>query len=238
LKIIIFSFIFLFNLEKMYQNPEYFINPLGVWAKTDIKEILDDMEDGELSEDGWKKVSTISGAAFKLIGKAVETKVEWIPILGTLVGKLTDARAMQEGAQELLEKSTAAKKWHYIQRGLDRYRQQSIDPEMWQTQYERKKGKLEEENKGLFPTMKWKEDQVEKQAREFADDATEGSMAHFIKNLDKKGEEEGEACYFFYRAYLTKIELKKPWWKILSYDPERVEIEDPLMHGEPYPEII
>jgi hypothetical protein len=199
---------------------------------------LEDIEkNGKLSEDGWKKVSRISGAAFKLIGKAVETKVEWIPILGTLVGKLTDAKAMQEGAQELLEKSTAAKKWHYIELGLSRYRYLAITQDEWNRHFENEKGRLKEEHPRWGKTQRWQK-KTERTAKDYAEKSISDNMDSFIARLDTKGESEGEACYFFYRAYLTKIELKKPWWKILSYDPERVEIEDPLMHGEPYPEII
>jgi hypothetical protein len=196
------------------------------------------MEDGELSEDGWKKVSTITKEAFKLIGKAVGTKVKLIPIVGTLVGYLMDARAMQEAEQELFEKSTAAKKWHYIEVGLSRYRYDAITPKTWQSFHDDRTAELEEDqDSSLWKTQKRKEE-IETWATDHADSSMKSLYRDFIEDLSTAGEKEGEACYFFYRAHLTKVELKKPWWKILSYDPERVEIEDPLMHGEPYPEII
>jgi hypothetical protein len=176
----------------MYQNPEYFINPLGVWAKTDIEEILEDIDDdGKLSEDGWKKVSIISGAAFKLIGKAVETKVEWIPILGTLVGKLTDAKAMQEGAQELLEKSTAAKKWHYIELGLSKYGNKRVAQGQWDIEYEREMDRLNKDKPRWWPmSMK------DREAREEANEDMGDIMYGFIDDLSTAGEKEGRSMLF------------------------------------------
>jgi hypothetical protein len=107
---------------------------------------------------------------------------------------------------------------------------------------ERYNDSLESQNENYPSFIPISQRTKERTARDNADKNLKHDMDDLIKQIEGEGEhykennyDEGIICYHFFRAWQIKPGTVTSG---MSYDPERVEIEDPLMHGEPYPEII
>jgi hypothetical protein len=232
------------RLEEIYSDPTTYLTPLGPaakWVEQDIKEILDDLDDDKLSPDSWEKLKDVSlelatkGA--KVAGKGAKW-VKFVPIVGQVVGFFCDAAISQEQYKAQFGRLKAIDKWAHINLGLEGYK--AIEGFFTQEKWEQRKDQFIEDAGHKYKP--WEQDDLEDDSSDHATGDLMNDMEDLIKQIEGEGEyykkdnyDEGIICYHFFRAWQIKPGTVRSG---MSYDPERVEIEDPLMHGEPYPEII
>jgi hypothetical protein len=202
-------------------------------AKDIIKKIGKFLEEFSKSSLGKEKLPKTIG---KILGKATK----WVPIIGDIVFSYLDAREAQGEAKELAANLQGIDKWQLIERGLGRY-DTGTTQESWNKTYNDRMQNLEEEHSDDSPLYRLlHKGRAEEKAKNKADGHVRSNVASNTGGVEEgkkpSKEDTTSACYYFWEA--SQIHPLKIPKKILSYDPERVEVEDPLMHGEPYPEII
>jgi hypothetical protein len=209
------------------------------------------VNDEELSANEWKAlVNLCSKVGTKLVGKVGKgalksVGIKVIPIIGQVAGIFLDAAEEQKEAKEFEAAFEASQKWIEINLGLNAYALSS------ESEYNRlaernfnqwKKG-LQDPN--IYPRTprdpenptsrdKQREEEAKDQAEYDAERAIISGAEDAARNPFMN--HESNACYHFQAAYSKTA--KRPAREILSYDPERVEVEDYLIRGEDYPKII
>jgi hypothetical protein len=101
-----------------------------------------------------------------------------------------------------------------------------VDEENYNSALEKERDKLSNDNDPDY--REESSEEIEEEAKDYADFHIRQNAKTCIDRL-----RVAQCCRHFLNAY--RINLSPTG---MRYDPERVEIEDPLMHGEPYPEII
>jgi hypothetical protein len=141
-------------------------------------------------------------------------------IYGPLLEQLED-KEMQRGYK-------ATEKLNEIERGLEQYQTLMcfVDEENYNSALEDRRDELSNDNDQ--GRNKKSPEEIEEEAKDYADFQIRRNAKTCIDRL-----RVAQCCRHFLNAY--RINLSPTG---MRYDPERVEIEDPLMHGEPYPTII
>jgi hypothetical protein len=146
------------------------------------------------------------------------------PIIDIIYGPLLE----QLESKEMQRGYKATEKLNEIERGLEQYQTLMcfVDEENYNSALEDIRGELSNDNDPR--RRKKSHEEIEEDAKDFADSHICQNAKTCIDRLLIR-----QCCKHFLNAY--RINLSPTG---MRYDPERVEIEDPLMHGEPYPEII
>jgi hypothetical protein len=174
-----------------------------------------------------KLANQILGAKFIMQGaKAGGTLLtELVPILSTIVDIAIHAEKNWREDKALKQKSEAIQKWEHIQLGLGDYDYtvRHTDQDAWDRYYEN----ALESFGGVWVSTR-EEGRAKDNANKDIKDNIEGALNDANQNE--------KICWHFRKA--SSIHPRPLKDSGLLWDPERVEIEGPLMRGEPYPKII
>jgi hypothetical protein len=229
------------RLEKLKNDPDL-LTVIGL-AVPELETLLNDFNDGELDSSSWKKLKEIGLKIGEKAGKKLLKGTKWVkivPIAGQIAGFFCDAAIQQMENKEQREKFWAIDKWIHIRMGLKGYADEvgDLTQERWEENYE----DFWENNNETYGTKGSKIRQKNKDsAKKSADDALSNDLKGEIDKIKNEKYDENNP----YNESLTALHFwiafqinGKRAEHALSYDPERVEVEDYLMHGEPYPVII
>jgi hypothetical protein len=173
-----------------------------------IKELLN------IAKEILKKQGTKLGSAL----------ASWIPFIGKVVDIACNALDMYQSANSDFDKFTGIDKWRYINVGLGVYTAETrdVNQERWEKKYNRHYENDTDRYHGKREATRMANEDIIEDLQDTAAGATTNA---------------GGICWNFKQAYETKaVKYTKNFGEL--WDPERVEVEIPLMMGEPYPEII
>jgi hypothetical protein len=113
------------RLEEIYSDPTTYLTPLGPaagWVEQDIKEILEDMEDGTLSPKSGKKLRKVLLEITPKLAKIAKVGGPWGIIIATVAGPFVDAAISKKEYKAQFGRLKAIDKWAHIDLGLEGYK--------------------------------------------------------------------------------------------------------------------
>jgi hypothetical protein len=188
--------------------------------------------------------------AKKVGGSVGKTVAKWIPFVGQIAGIFLDAWEEQKEAERMEAATDAIQKWQWVEKGIRDYNKCGKDDfestfkdkiQNWEdgeyTGDNRVGWPLPPNENGIKFREEKKREKAEDRAQQAAQDDMRTRMEQYAMGTDENlraGEDPSSICFCFEQAKNIKVKFNVGE----SWDPERVEVEIPLMRGEDYPVII